>query len=120
MVDDDPAICFTVREVLREYGVEVSIAESGEQCLQELHNGFRGVILMDVMMPEMDGWQTIERIAAEGLMDGNVICMLTAVSDPGPEMEHLKEYVLDYVRKPFSPSELFETVQQCLHFMPAA
>lgn len=120
MVDDDPAICFTVEAVLSQAGISVRSVQSGQDCLSALREGFRGVILMDVMMPRLDGWQTIERIVDEGLLDGNVVCMLTAVVSPGGEMESLKEYVVDYIRKPFEIAELIDTVQQCRQFLAAA
>ena len=72
---------------------------------------------MDIMMPEMDGWDTIAAIVDEGLYEGNVICMLTAVHDPGPKMEALKERVLDYVRKPFTREELLAAVEESVGYL---
>ncbi len=72
---------------------------------------------MDIMMPEMDGWDTISAIENEGLHGENVICMLTAVHDPGPELEELTESVMDYVRKPFTSEELLETVAEYIEYV---
>ncbi|MCP4294555.1 MAG: response regulator, partial [Proteobacteria bacterium] len=91
--------------------------ESGRECLDRLRNGFRGVILMDVMMPELDGWDTIAVIGDEGLHGGNVICMLTAVHDPGPKMEKLTELKMDYIRKPFTSEELLEAVGEYIEYV---
>ncbi len=117
VVDDDPSIRSTVEIVLNTKGYSVCIVESGEKCLDKLRKGFRGLILMDVMMPEMDGWGTISAIEDEGLHGGNVICMLTAVHDPGPKLEKLTEYVMDYVRKPFTSEELLETVAEYIEYV---
>jgi CheY-like chemotaxis protein len=117
IVDDDPSIRETVEIVLSAGGYSVCVAESGKECLEKLKNGFRGLILMDIMMPEMDGWDTISAIEDEGLHGGNVICMLTAVHDPGPKLEKLTEYVMDYVRKPFTSEELLGTVAEYIAYV---
>ena len=72
---------------------------------------------MDVMMPELNGWETIAAIVEEGLDDGNIFCMFTAVQDPEPRMEFLKEYVLDYIRKPFTSEELVAVVDSSLGYL---
>ncbi len=115
-VDDDPSIRTTVGMVLEEAGIEVEFASSGPEAIEKIQQGFRGLILLDIMMPEMDGWQTLDTIVQKGLYPGNVVCMLTAVLDPGPEMESLKEFVLDYVRKPFTPEELVAAVEDALSY----
>lgn len=114
IVDDDPSICGTVTTILARAGWNVTAVESGPECLSLLETGFRGLVLMDIMMPCMDGWQTIEEMVRRGLHEGNVICMLTAVDDPGPELDSLKEYVLDYVRKPFTVEDLLQAVEMGL------
>ncbi len=117
VVDDDPSIRATVEIVLNTKGHSTCIVESGKKCLDKLREGFRGLILMDVMMPEMDGWDTISAIETEGLHGGNVICMLTAVHDPGPKLEKLTEYVMNYVRNPFTSEEFLETVAEYIEYV---
>ncbi len=117
VVDDDPSIRATVEIVLNTKGYSICVVESGRGCLDRLRKGFRGLILMDIMMPEMDGWDTISAIEDEGLHGGNVICMLTAVHDPGPKLEKLTESVMDYVRKPFTSEELLETVAEYIEYV---
>ena len=117
IVDDDPSIRATVEIVLNTKGYSICVVESGKRCLDKLREGFSGLILMDVMMPEMNGWDTIGSIEDEGLHGGNVICMLTAVHDPGPELERLTESVMDYVRKPFTSEELLGTVAEYIAYV---
>ena len=117
IVDDDPSIRATAEIVLNTKGYSICVVESGKRCLDKLREGFSGLILMDVMMPEMNGWDTIESIEDEGLHGGNVICMLTAVHDPGPELERLTESVMDYVRKPFTSEELLGTVAEYIAYV---
>ena len=117
IVDDDPSIRSTVEIVLNTKGYSICVVESGAKCLDKLREGFRGLILMDIMMPKMDGWDVISAIQNEGLHGGNVICMLTAVHDPGPKLEKLTESVMDYVRKPFTSEELLETVAEYIEYV---
>ena len=117
VVDDDPSMRETVELLLNEVHPSIRFADGGRQCLEELRAGFRGLILMDVMMPELNGWETIAAIVEEGLDDGNIFCMFTAVQDPEPRIEFLKEYVLDYIRKPFTSEELVAVVDSSLGYL---
>ena len=94
VVDDDPSMRETVDLLPNEVHPSIRFVNSGHQCMEELRAGFRGLILMDVMMPEMDGWETIAAIVEEGLHEGNIFCMFTAVQDPDLKMEFVKEHVL--------------------------
>jgi CheY-like chemotaxis protein len=120
IVDDDPAVRYTVQEVLRGANLQAVAVDSGRACLEELRNGFRGVILLDIMMPDMDGWDTLEAMKREGLTEGNIVCMLTAVISPGAEMDSVKDNVMDYVRKPFDPDGLIATAKEYLSFLRSA
>ncbi len=117
IVDDDPAVRYTVQEVLHGADLQAIAVDSGQACLEELRKGFRGVILLDIMMPDMDGWDTLEAMKREGLTEGNIVCMLTAVISPGAEMDSVKDSVMDYVRKPFDPDGLIATAKEYLSFL---
>ncbi|MBN1556171.1 MAG: response regulator [Phycisphaerae bacterium] len=117
IVDDDPAVRYTVLEVLRGADMNAIAVDSGEACLEELRKGFHGVILLDIMMPGMDGWDTLEAMKREGLNEGNIVCMLTAVISPSEEMDSVKDNVLDYVRKPFDPDGLIATAKEYLSYL---
>lgn len=112
IVDDEPDIRISVRTVLEEHGYEVLMIDSGEACLEALENGFRGVILMDIMMPGMDGWDTIREMIDRKLIEGNVIAMLTAKEDPDVDLEELAEAVINYIRKPFRADMLVSVVER--------
>lgn len=119
IVDDDPAIRKTVEIILHLGGYQVAKAASGQDCLALLREGFRGVILMDIMMPELNGWQTIRSMAQDGLHQGCLICMLTARTHPGDEAEGLEEMVFDYLAKPFDAAALLALVGNAAGFLPA-
>ncbi len=117
VVDDERLILSTVKALFKHHGLHVTTASSGQECLEELEAGFKGVILMDVMMPQMDGWETIKEIVDRGLLEGNVIAMLTALDAPDQKMEGLQEYVIDYITKPFEAEELIATVKGYLEYL---
>jgi len=111
IVDDNEFIREAVEILFQSEDIPIAIAEGGKECLDQLEAGFRGIILMDVMMPDMDGWDTIREIVARGLYDGNLILMLTAKREPDAKMDGIQIYVTDYVTKPFNPSELLDMVK---------
>lgn len=111
LVDDEEMIRESVELFFQSEGITILTAASGDECLDYLENGFRGVILMDVMMPDMNGWDTIRKIVEGDLYEGNIIVMLTALDAPDNKMDGIQEYVTDYLTKPFNPDELMEILQ---------
>ena len=123
IVDDNEYVRASVEIVCQSVDLELVSVASGVQCLDELASGFRGVILMDIMMPEMDGWQTIRELVARGLYPGNVIVMLTGMGEPDARMDGVQEYVADFLTKPFDPDYLVESLRYYLTLLddtPAA
>lgn len=112
IVDDDEFIRLTIKELFKTAGINVVSAESAKKCLQELEKGFRGVILMDIMMPGKDGWDAIRMIRDKGLLKDNIVAMLTAKDMPDEKMLGLQEYVTDYITKPFEGEELIAAVKE--------
>ena len=119
VVDDDPTILYSVRKIFEPRGFEVVTASNGNECLDELEKGFNGVVLMDIMMPKMDGWDTIRAIVDRGYIERNgiIISMLTAKDVPDQKMEGLQEYVAAYITKPFYPDELVATVEEYFTYL---
>lgn len=115
IVDDEPSIRETVAELLEGEGLPLLSAANCDQCLQHLRDGFRGVILMDVMMPGKNGWETIREMQREQLVSGNIISMLTALDSPDEQMDGLQELVFDYITKPFEPAEFIATIRSYLN-----
>lgn len=117
IVDDEPSIIEAVTIYLEYEGYKVVPASSGYACLQQLREGFHGVILMDIVMPDLDGWSTIERIVEEGMLNGNAICMLTGTADPDSRGSELESYVLDYLVKPFDGEKLMTMVNTAASYL---
>lgn len=111
LVDDNGDIRESVELLFQSVDMKIITAVGGEECLSYLKSGFKGLILMDIMMPGLDGWDTIREIVNNGLYEGNIIIMLTAKGEPDTKMEGLQEYVTDYITKPFDPKELVNAVK---------
>jgi DNA-binding response OmpR family regulator len=106
VVDDEPEILETLALIFEPRGWKVAQCSGGERCLEALRSGFQGVILLDIMMPGMNGWQTLRAIREGDLLGKSLVFMLTALSEPGAEARGLEEMVHDYITKPFETSEL--------------
>jgi len=112
VVDDDPDILITIRKIFENAGYEVLTVDSGSDCINELERGFKGVILMDIMMPFMSGWDTIREIIKKGFADDVSISIVTAKGTPDyDEMKGLEAHVHDYITKPFDIRVLLTNVK---------
>jgi DNA-binding response OmpR family regulator len=111
VIDDDDHIRELVSEVLRLVGFEVDQAPDGRAGLRALHASRPDLVLLDVSMPELDGWQTLERI--RDLSDVPVI-MLTGHAAELERVRGLQAGADDYVTKPFGRQELVARVHALL------
>jgi DNA-binding response OmpR family regulator len=111
VVDDDPDIRRLVGELLRRAAHDVVEVDNGRSALRSLHASPPDLVLLDVSMPELDGWQTLERI--RDLSDVPVL-MLTARGDELERVRGLQAGADDYVVKPFGRQELLARVQALL------
>ncbi|HEY6960775.1 MAG TPA: response regulator transcription factor [Gaiellaceae bacterium] len=111
VVDDDEDIRLLVRELLERAGYTVSEAASGREALRQLFEQAPALVILDVTMPDMDGYQTLERI--RDLSDVPVM-MLTARTQELEKVRGLSAGADDYVAKPFGRQELLARVQALL------
>ncbi len=120
VVDDEIDILNSLKVIFEKQKYEVTTVESGEDCLRQLEKGFRGVILMDIMMPNMDGWDTIREIIKRGLIKDVAIEIITGkgTKDHQKLME-LGSYVYDYLTKPIDIKQLIESVRKCGLYLDA-
>ncbi|ACH38059.1 response receiver CheY associated with MCPs of class 36H [Citrifermentans bemidjiense Bem] len=114
IVDDNEYVRASVEIICNSAQLDLAMAASGPECLKHLESGFKGIILMDIMMPGMDGWDTIREMVDRGLYDGNIVVMLTGMGEPDSKMDGLQEYVSDYMTKPFGPDQLIESLEYYL------
>jgi DNA-binding response OmpR family regulator len=117
VVDDDPHVLLSVKVTLEDAGYIVITVDSGKACIDTLKSGFSGIILLDVMMPDMDGWDTIKEIKSIKLDQKILISMLTARIDPDDKMIGLEDFVFDYITKPFDPEELVIRINKYTEYL---
>ncbi|MFW6097939.1 MAG: response regulator transcription factor [Chloroflexota bacterium] len=117
VVDDEPTLLQTVRAYLEGEGYEVRTARNGETALQEARAFEPDLIVLDIMLPQLDGLEVLRRLrrgdVATALRDVYVI-MLTARGDEMDRVLGLELGADDYVTKPFSPRELVARVKASL------
>jgi DNA-binding response OmpR family regulator len=111
VIDDDPDIRLLVAELLQRAGLKVEQAPDGRTGLRAFHQSPADLIVLDVSMPELDGWETLERI--RDLSDVPVI-MLTARGAELERVRGLQAGADDYMVKPFGRQELVARVQALL------
>ena len=114
VVDDEPNIVMSLEFLMRRAGFEVGVARNGREALEALEGAPPDLLLLDVMMPEFDGYEVCERVRARPDWSGTKIVMLTA---RGREVERERGLSLGadaYVTKPFSTRDLVEQVKRML------
>jgi DNA-binding response OmpR family regulator len=111
VIDDDPDIRALVAELLERAGFVVEQAEDGRAGLRALHRSPPDLVVLDVSMPEMDGWQTLERIRDLSTVP---VMMVTARGDELERVRGLQAGADDYVVKPFGRQEIVARVQALL------
>ena len=112
VVEDDPDVRTALTRALSFEGYEVATASDGGRALEMVLNDPPSVIVLDVMMPFVDGLETCRRLRARG--DETPILMLTAKNQPDDVVYGLKLGADDYVTKPFRVSELVARVEALL------
>lgn len=113
VIDDNPKY---LNDVLPMYGYEVSIANDGMQGLQVLtrEQGEIDLVILDVMMPNMDGWETLKKIRNIQDFETIPVIMLTAVDAEQKQVSGLKFGADDYIVKPFALPNLLARIEALL------
>jgi DNA-binding response OmpR family regulator len=115
LVDDDVKILGIFRKILEREGYEVIVADSGKLCLEMLETEKPDLIFMDVMMPDMDGWETVKKIRDNRSNKGIIISMLTVKSGDEDRIKSLISAHADWhLSKPVSGAKLIETAEWLL------
>lgn len=100
IVDDDPDTLFTLNEMVQATGCNTYLAKSGFECLKILEQIKPDLIMLDIMMPEMDGFQTLKNIRTNTDLEGIPIYAVTAKAMVGDKEIILKHGFNDYIPKP--------------------
>ena len=111
VVDDEQSISEVVSLYLTRSGYEVKVVHDGKAALQALTQYKPDLVVLDLMLPGIDGWEITRRLRAEG---NTPIIMLTARKEEADRILGLEMGADDYVVKPFSPQELVSRVRAVL------
>jgi DNA-binding response OmpR family regulator len=115
VVDDDPSLLAVVARRLEREGYLVRTAPSGPTALKQLESCWPSLVIVDLMMPGMDGFELCRRIK---LLADLPILVLSAVDASEAKVSALERYAEDYVTKPFDSDELVARVQRILRRSP--
>lgn len=114
VVDDEEDVLMLVRVSLEFEGFDVTEAADGGQALDAIRANPPDLVLLDVMMPNKDGWETLEALRADPSLSDVRIVMLTAKAAEEDQYRALAAGAASYVTKPFHPSALVDVVKDVL------
>jgi len=114
VVDDDPDIARFVEVNLRSAGYDVAVAGDGEEALDKAQHIRPDLVLLDVMMPRIDGFEVAQRLRRNPQTANTSIIMLTAKALSADKVTGLQSGADDYIIKPFDPIELLARVKGTL------
>jgi len=114
-IDDEVGVVELVELIMQKEGMSVSGASSGQAGLELMRQSPPNLVLLDIMMPDMDGWDVFKEIKADPDLKDIPIIILTARDSTFEEIiARDRAGVDDYVTKPFTPQELRKSVKKVL------
>ncbi len=112
VVDDSPLIVELISDILIAYGYSVLVANSGEEALEKLETEMPDLILLDILMPGMNGIDTCANIKDNPTTSHIPVIMLTAKKDAESHLEAMNADAEEYLTKPFSTEYLLKKVKE--------
>lgn len=113
VVDDDRINLKVAKGFLKDYGMEIDVAESGEECLKMVAGKHYDLVLLDHLMPQMDGIETLHRMRRMEEVSVPVVAT-TANAIKGADEMYLKEGFADYLSKPLEQKEIYRVLAKFL------
>lgn len=122
VVDDTPENLGVIVDQLEEQGFRVAVAQDGEEAIRRAQRILPDLILLDVMLPGIDGFETCRRLKADELTRDTPVVFMTALTDSADKIKGFVAGGVDYVTKPFEAQEVLARVKThlCLHAMQRA
>ena len=111
IVDDEDDILRFLDLVLREKGYGVATATGGQEALTKAQLERPDLILLDIMMPQMDGWEVLKLLRVDEETAAIPVAMLSARTEARDRVQGLQEGAVDYICKPFSLQELIGKIE---------
>lgn len=110
VVDDDPNNLAVVRDCLAEFDYTILVAEDGETAIQRAGYAYPDLILLDIMMPGLDGYETCRRLKSLAATRVIPVIFMTALAETGHKVQGLEVGAVDYITKPFQQEELLARI----------
>ena len=114
IVDDEPNIARSLSFVLNKDGYDVSVAEDGDQAMAIIRDSKPDILILDVMMPNKNGYDVCREIKSDAELRDIHIMMLTAKGQKGDLEMGLLQGADEYITKPFSPMKIAARVKKLL------
>ena len=114
IVDDEPNIVMTLEYTFKKSNYEVFIARDGQEALDLLKTNFPDVIILDIMMPMVDGFATLEQIRKDANLQHTKVMFLSAKNKESDIEKGLALGAYAYMTKPFSIKKVVEKVEELL------
>jgi len=111
VVDDEDDILNFLELVLSEKGYDVVTASGGQEALTRAQLERPDLVLLDIMMPQMDGWEVLKLLRVDEETAEIPVAMLSARTEARDRVQGLQEGAIDYICKPFSLSELLGKIE---------
>jgi DNA-binding response OmpR family regulator len=111
VVDDEDDILNFLELVLVEKGFEVVTASGGQEALTKAQLERPDLVLLDIMMPQMDGWEVLKLLRVDEETAEIPVAMLSARTEARDRVQGLQEGAIDYICKPFSLQELLGKIE---------
>ena len=111
IVDDNPTNLEVVYGVLDDNGYEILVEMDGESGIQQARTNLPDLILLDIMMPGIDGFETCRRLKSDRILQDIPIIFMTALTDTKDKVKGFKLGAVDYITKPFNKEEIMARIQ---------
>ena len=115
IIDDDPDVCLIIKDFLEKEECTVYTAKNGEEGLKAAHHDKPDLILLDIIMPRVDGFQVLEKLKENKKTLSMPVVMLTARSDDEAKLTTASAYSEDYLIKPVKLKDLKSKIDEVLN-----
>uniref|UniRef100_A0A7C4TCP1 Response regulator transcription factor n=1 Tax=candidate division WOR-3 bacterium TaxID=2052148 RepID=A0A7C4TCP1_UNCW3 len=117
VIDDEEDILDFVQRVLKDAGYLVFSARDAKEGFSVLNSQKIDLVLLDIMLPEIDGWEILKMMRSSPNLKEIPVAMLTARVDAQDKIIGLKEGAVDYICKPFTADQLLHRIQQLFGYL---
>ena len=115
LVEDDPFLTDIYTTKLKEEGFSVVVATDGEDCLRKVKEGTPDLLLLDIVLPSIDGWEILRKIKKDDKLNNLKVVILSNLGQKGEVEKGLKLGALKYLIKAhYTPSEVIDKIKKIL------